>query len=80
MRAQMSAIYLFCLNLVGIGFGPTLVALLTDYLFEDVAMLDWSLAIVGGVAAPLGAIALHIGRQPLIAANAKREREEHRDD
>ena len=80
MRAQMSAVYLFCLNLVGIGFGPTLVALLTDYLFQDVAMLGWSLAIVGGIAAPLGAIALHIGRQPLIAATARREREEHRDD
>ncbi|HSN72024.1 MAG TPA: MFS transporter, partial [Steroidobacteraceae bacterium] len=33
MRAVASSIYLCCLNLVGLGAGPTFVALFTDYVF-----------------------------------------------
>lgn len=54
MRAQMSAVYLFVVNLTGIGFGGTAVALVTDFAFGDDMMLHWSMASVslaGGVLA-----------------------------
>ncbi|PLW70271.1 spinster family MFS transporter [Pseudohalioglobus lutimaris] len=47
LRAQAAAIYLFLLNILGLGTGPTIVALLTDYAFGDPAALRYSLAIVG---------------------------------
>jgi len=61
MRATGSAVYLFFLNLVGIGFGPTLVALVTDYGFGNDASIGWSLAIVSSVTAPLAALVLWAG-------------------
>lgn len=47
MRGQASAIYLFIVNLIGLGLGPSAVAVCTDYVFHDDAMLRYSLAIVG---------------------------------
>ena len=35
MRAQAAAVYLFVMNLVGLAFGPSAVALATDYLFQQ---------------------------------------------
>jgi MFS family permease len=46
MRAQASAVYLFVVNLLGLGFGPTAVALLTDYAFASDGALRYSLAVV----------------------------------
>lgn len=56
MRATSSAIYLFFLNLVGIGLGPTLVALCTDYLFGEDAAVGDSIALIAGISAPLAAV------------------------
>jgi MFS family permease len=47
MRGQASAIYLFVLNLIGLGVGPTAVALLTDYVFHNDHAVGYSLLIVG---------------------------------
>lgn len=57
MRAQTSAIYLFVVNLVGLGLGPTAVALVTDYVFADDLAVRYSLVIVGSIALA-GAIVL----------------------
>ena len=54
LRAQATALYLFTINLIGLGMGPTSVALLTDYFFADEAMLRYSMAIIGFVACSLG--------------------------
>lgn len=43
MRGQASAVYLFFLNLIGLGLGPTAVALLTDFVFQDEGMLRYSI-------------------------------------
>lgn len=54
MRAQVSAVYLFVVNLTGIGFGGTATALVTDFVYQDDNMLHWSMATValfGGVLA-----------------------------
>jgi MFS family permease len=63
LRGRVVAAYLFVLNLVGMGLGPTLVALCTDRVFGDDAALRWSLLVVT-VGALLGAALL------LLAARA----------
>lgn len=52
-RAQMAAFALFIVNLLGMGLGPTVVALMTDYVFRDDLALRYSLTIVAIVAAPM---------------------------
>ena len=47
IRSQVSAIILFVVNLVGIGFGPTAIALVTDYGFRNLMALGHSIAVVG---------------------------------
>jgi MFS family permease len=61
MRAQISALYLFVVNLAGIGLGPFATALVTDYVFQDDGALPYSLALVGVGAALLGSILLYRG-------------------
>ena len=61
MRAQVSALFLFVNNLVGIGAGPVAVALLTDRVFGAPQSVGMSLAIVGAVAAALAAVAQWAG-------------------
>jgi MFS family permease len=56
-RAQVSAVYLFVVNALGLGVGPTLVPLLNDHLFHDPVKIRFSLIIVVFCAA-LAAIAL----------------------
>ena len=51
VRATASSIMLFIINLVGMGLGPLLVALLTDVVFKDESMIRYSLMllfIIGG--------------------------------
>ncbi len=50
MRGQASALYLFIVNLIGLGVGPTAVALATDYLFKSDAAIGYSLLLVGSLA------------------------------
>jgi len=67
MRAQASAAYLFTLNLLAVGTGPTLAALLTDYWFHDDLRVGQSVAIVVVVAGPLAIIILALARKPFVA-------------
>jgi MFS family permease len=57
MRGQVTALWLFLFNFVGYGFGPTFIALITDYVFHDEARLPEALALSSGV---LGTIAMII--------------------
>ena len=57
MRGQTTAVYLFIVNLIGLGIGPTAVALVTDYVFANDLALKWSMLIVVTIA-NLAAIAL----------------------
>jgi MFS family permease len=50
MRGQTAAVYLFIVNLIGLGVGPTAVALVTDYVFANDLALKYSMLIVGTVA------------------------------
>lgn len=64
LRGQVSAVYLFSLSLVGMGFGPTLVALITDTVFANDAAVGKSLAIMIAVSAPASALVLMRARAP----------------
>lgn len=55
LRGQTSAIFLFANNLIGLGLGPTAVALLTDYLFHDDNKLHLSILLVVAFAHAAGA-------------------------
>lgn len=46
MRAQISSMYLFTVNLIGLGVGPTLVPLISDYVLHDPMQIRWALLIV----------------------------------
>ncbi|PHZ85484.1 hypothetical protein CRD36_06595 [Paremcibacter congregatus] len=50
IRSQVSAIILFIMNLVGLGLGPTVIALVTDYIFRDSMAVGHSIAVVGTAA------------------------------
>lgn len=64
MRGQASAIYLFVITLIGLGIGPTAVALVTDYLFADDQALRYSLLIVSTLAVSSSLLLLAKGLQP----------------
>lgn len=46
MRAQVSAVYLFAVNLIGLGLGPALVPAISDYILMDPMQIRWGLLIV----------------------------------
>jgi hypothetical protein len=64
MRAVVSALYLFFNNLLGIGLGPMVVALVTDYVFVDEQMLSASIAWVTSSMGVLAALVLYWGLRP----------------
>jgi MFS family permease len=57
VRGQVSALYLFFLNLGGLGLGPLVPGFLNDHLFHDGQMIGASLAITIGAAAVLMLVA-----------------------
>ena len=64
MRAQISALYLFVVSLVGLGVGPTAVALVTDRVFHDDSMVRYSLLIVCTGAYMLSILLWWLGLKP----------------
>jgi len=48
-RAQLSALYLFSVSLAGMTIGPTGVALITDFFFQNDAKVGLSLAILSSI-------------------------------
>lgn len=64
LRGQVSAIYLFTINAIGLGLGPTAVALCTDLLFASDGALHLSLALVVGCVEVAAAAVLFVGLAP----------------
>lgn len=71
MRAQATALFFLSMNLLGITGGTTLVALCTDYVFYDDAMVGYSMSLVGVVGAVVGAIILARGLKPFALTAAE---------
>ncbi len=61
LRSQASALYLFVVNLVGLGLGPTAVALVTDYVFHDDKAVRYALPIVSTLAEVVAILLLATG-------------------
>ena len=64
LRARMSALSLFFANIIGLGLGPTCVALLADSALFGEASLGIALDAVTGVAAATGFVLLWHCRKP----------------
>lgn len=56
MRGQLTAVYFFVQSLIGLGLGPTIAGMLTDYGYQNPLMLRYSMVITGGAAQILAAI------------------------
>jgi MFS family permease len=68
MRAQISALYLFVSNLVALTLGPTLIAMLTQYAFQDATLIRYSMATFPAIVAPIAALLLWRALKPYLVA------------
>ena len=66
MRGQASAVYLFILNLIGLGLGPTAVAFFTQHVFGRDNAVNYSLLVVAVTASLAAAVLLWIGLKPFL--------------
>jgi hypothetical protein len=73
LRAQMTALYFLVGNLIALGFGPTLVALVTDFGFHDPMKLRYSMAVVSATVIPLGVLLSYLALRPYRASRARAE-------
>jgi MFS family permease len=64
VRGQVSAFYLFCLNLGGLSLGPLMPGLLNDYVFHRESAIGTSLAITIGAGAVLMLLAFAATLRP----------------
>lgn len=73
MRGQVSAIYLFINNIIGLGFGPTVVGLSTDYIFGNDASLNLSLVLTACLSMPVAIVLFAFGLRHYRASVEARE-------
>lgn len=81
LRGQISSIYLFVINLIGLAIGPMLVAASTDYVFSEAVYgpsgIRWSLLATTGAAHVGAALLLGLGlaqfRKALVRESLDRE-------
>lgn len=66
LRGQVTAIYLLLTSLIGLGVGPTAVALLVDYFFRDPLAVGHALAIVICSALLIAVLLMQSGRKAYI--------------
>jgi MFS family permease len=71
LRGQVTAVYQFILNLIGLGCGPTIVALLTDRYFQDPMAVGKSMALTLTGALAIGVTLFLLGMRSYI----RRQRE-----
>ncbi|MDX1404342.1 MAG: MFS transporter [Woeseiaceae bacterium] len=64
MRGQVTALYLFVFSVIGLGIGPTFIAVFTDFIFADEQMLRYSLAVTAGFMMPAAAAIMWTGVKP----------------
>ncbi len=64
LRAQMTALYFLVGSLIANGLGPTIYALVTDFVLDDPMKLRYSMAAVSGVVMPMGALFAALALRP----------------
>lgn len=72
MRAQVSALFLFCNSLFGLALGGTVIAMVTDFVFRNDMMVGYSVSLIGGASALGAVLLLRMGLKPFaILADAQ---------
>ena len=71
LRGQVSAVYLFAINAIGLGLGPTAIALTTDRVFGRESALNLSLAWVVPIVEVAAALVLFSGLSAYRASVAR---------
>lgn len=61
MRGQIVSFYLFIANILGVGLGPVIVALMTDYVFRSELAVGYSIALLTAVVTPIVVVILAFG-------------------
>lgn len=72
-RGQTSALYLFTINLCGLGLGPLVVGVMNDHVFPTADGVRYSLATVNAITAPLAALLLWMALKPYRSARAQND-------
>lgn len=69
MRAQVTALFFLSMNILGIFGGTTLVALCTDYVFHNDALVGYSMSMISVSGSVLGALLLGWGLKAFSATH-----------
>jgi MFS family permease len=64
MRGQVLSFYLFTANILGLGLGPTFVAMITDYFYKNEHSVGYSLSTAVALILPIVAVILALGLKP----------------
>lgn len=72
MRGLIAGLFVITVNVIGLGLGPTVVALLTDRLFGDPVAVGKSLALLSLSVAPIAIALLASGMKPYRAMMAQK--------
>jgi MFS family permease len=68
MRGRASAVYLFIVNIIGLGIGPTAVGACTQFLFRRDDAVQYSLVLVTSLACAVAAVLLCGALRPFLAS------------
>lgn len=71
LRGQVTALTLLAVNLIGLGFGSSIIAAFTDFVFGDEQSLRYSIALTGAIFLPIMALMLAKG-MPIYRAEIER--------
>ncbi len=71
MRGQITALFLFVLNVIGMGIGPTAVALVTDFVFHSEELIGRSMAFQALTLGLIGAVVTCLAVKPYGRAVAR---------
>lgn len=74
MRAQVSALHMFSMNVIAFAFGPLLVALFTDFIFEDPNDLKFSLSLCAAILGPIAILVVWQGLKPYARSYERAQR------
>ena len=64
LRAQVNALYMFTLSVIGQGLGPTVIALMTQYLFSSESDLRYAMVTAAAVAGPISLVLIYLTPKP----------------
>lgn len=76
MRGRFTALYLFVINMVGLGFGPLIIGFITDGVFHDEAKLRYAVSAWALFALPVGIFFLARVLRPMRALPARAQETE----